>query len=306
MFKYRLRLVIYVVVLIWGDTAMATDSCREVALGIQVLGSGGPEMTDQRASTGYLVWRDGHARILIDMGPGSMLRFAQSGAQLNDLQVILLTHLHVDHSADLPALIKAAYFSGRSMDLPVYGPAGNTLMPGTRMFVADLFNSASGAFRYLGSYLDGEESYRLLPQDISTIGKQPTIAIDDSRFKIAAVPVHHGPIPALAWRIDLAGHSIVISGDMNGENHTLEQLATGADILVAHHAIPENAQGTARSLHMPPSVIGMLAASAKVKQLVLSHRMQRSLGREKESQQIIQQYYRGPMKFAEDGQCFPL
>lgn len=284
----------------------ATVSCRDVALGLQVLGSGGPEISDQRASTGYLVWRDGHARVLIDMGPGSLLRFEQSGARVEDLEVILLTHLHVDHSADLPALVKGAFFSERNMDLPVYGPTGNERFPATQAFVASLFNDNDGAFRYLGAYLTGEESYRLLAQDIPVKGKAPTTPIDDARFKLTAMPVHHGSIPALAWRIDIAGHSLVISGDMNGDNHTLEILAAGADVLVAHHAVPETAQGVERRLHMPPSVIGDIAATAKVKQLVLSHRMNRTLGREKESELIIRKKYSGPVTFADDGQCFVL
>jgi ribonuclease BN (tRNA processing enzyme) len=290
-----------------GVMAEATPvSCREAGVALQVLGSGGPEITDQRASSGYLVWRDGHARVLIDLGPGSMLRFEQSGARVEDLQVILLTHLHVDHSADLPALIKASFFTERHVDLPVYGPTGNEVMPGTHAFVDSLFNNTNGAFRYLGSYLTGDERYRLLAHDIPAQGKTPRTAIDDARFRLTAVPVHHGPIPALAWRIDIAGRSIVFSGDMNGDNHTLETLAAGSDLLVAHHAVPEEAQGVERNLHMPPSVIGRIAATAKVKQLVLSHRMNRTLGREKESTRFIRNDYAGPMAFADDGQCFPL
>ena len=91
--------------------AEATPQCGAQGVAVQVLGSGGPEITDQRASSAYLVWQDGKARILVDMGPGSMLRYEQSGARIEDLDVILLTHLHVDHSADLPALIKAAFFT---------------------------------------------------------------------------------------------------------------------------------------------------------------------------------------------------
>jgi ribonuclease BN (tRNA processing enzyme) len=284
----------------------ATLSCREVGVGLQVLGSGGPEITDRRASSGYLVWRDGRARVLVDMGPGSMLRFEQSGARVEDLEVILLTHLHVDHSADLPALVKGAFFTERSVDLPVYGPTGNERMPATRAFVASLFNDRDGAYRYLGSYLTGDESFRLVAHDIPAQGKTPSTPVDDARFRLTAVPVHHGPIPALAWRIDIAGRAIVISGDMNGDNHTLETLAAGADLLVAHHAVPEGAQGVERRLHMPPSVIGRIAATAKVKQLVLSHRMNRTLGREKESTRHVRKHYSGSLVFADDGQCFPL
>lgn len=286
--------------------AQAAESCREVGVGLQVLGSGGPEITDQRASSSYLVWRDGHARVLIDMGPGSMFRFDQSGAQVEDLQAILLTHLHVDHSSDLPALVKGSFFTERRVDLPVYGPAGNERFPGTQAFVEALFNGKDGAFRYLNDYLTGEASFRLLAHDIPVQGKTPSTPIDDARFKLTAVPVHHGGIPALAWRIDIADRSIVISGDTNGDNHTLEALAAGADVLVAHHAAAEGAQGVERRLHMPPSVIGSIAATAKVKRLVLSHRMNRTLGREKESEAIIRKHYAGPLDFADDAQCFSL
>ena len=55
-------------------------------------------------------------------------------------------------------------------------------------------------------------------------------------------------------------------------------------LLVAHNAVPEGASGVERSLHMPPSIIGKIASAASVKQLVLAHRMLRTLGRETESE----------------------
>jgi ribonuclease BN (tRNA processing enzyme) len=97
---------------------------------------------------------------------------------------------------------------------------------------------------------------------------------------------------------------VVFSGDMSGRNGTLPGLARDADILVAHHAIPEGAGATALSLHMPPSEIGRIAAEAKVRQLVLSHRMNRSLGREQESLTLIRKSYDGPAHFADDLNCF--
>ena len=281
----------------------AATHCGKHGVWVQVLGSGGPEIDDGRASSGYLVWREGKARILIDMGGGSLLRFEQSGAKLNDLDVILLSHLHVDHSADLPYLIKASFFSDRARDLPLYGPTGNRLMPATTEFVRDLFGP-QGAFRYLSDYLDGSASYRLLAHDVKATGKAQQTVFTARDYRVRAVPVHHGPIPALAYRIDIAGHAIVFSGDMNNDNHTLAGLAKGADLLVAHHAIPEHADRVARNLHMPPSVIGEIAARAGVKQLVLSHRMNRTFGHEKETVQLIKTHYRGPVYFAEDLQCF--
>ena len=123
-------------------------------------------------------------------------------------------------------------------------------------------------------------------------------------LRSSAIPVHHGPIPALAWRLEVADKVLVFSGDMNGDYHTLPLLAQGADLLVAHNAVPEGATGVARALHMPPSVIGEIAAQAKVRQVVLSHRMLRTLGREQATLGHIRQHYAGPVRFANDLDSF--
>jgi len=284
--------------------ASPAASCTDPGVHLQVLGAGGPELDDGRASSGYLLWQDGRARVLVDMGAGSLLRFEQGGARVEDLDVVLLSHLHVDHSADLPALIKGSYFSSRLRDLPLFGPTGNRLMPGTVAFVHDLFGARHGAFRYLSDYLDGGEAYRLRPAEVPADGRALSRPWQGEGLRVAAVPVHHGPVPALAWRVALADRVVVFSGDMNGDNHTLAGLARGADLLVAHHAIPEGAGGVARELHMPPSVIGRIAAEAGVRQLLLSHRMKRTLGHEAESTAQIRRHYAGPLAFAEDGRCY--
>lgn len=284
--------------------AQAGQSCRGPGVWLQVLGSGGPELIRGRASSGYLVWQDGKARVLVDLGSGSMLRFEQSGARIEDLEVILLSHLHVDHSADIPALVKAAYFSERTRDLPIHGPSGNGLMPDTAAFLQSLLGDPGGAFRYLAGYLGSEESFRLLPHVVPAEGRARHVAVEQPGLRLTAMPVHHGPVPSLAWRVDIGGRSLAFSGDMNGDNGTLPDLAAGVDILVAHNAVPEGARGAARNLHMPPSVIGEIAAAAGVRHLVLSHRMKRTLGREAETAREIRKRYSGPLAFADDGQCF--
>jgi len=283
----------------------AQPACGNHGIALQVLGSGGPELGDRRASTGYLVWRDGKARLLVDLGAGSLLRFEQSGASLNDLDAILISHFHVDHVNDLPELIKASFFSGRHRDLPLYGPGGNARYPSATEFVRSLFGPA-GPYRYLQSYLDGSDDYRLVAHDVDVTRHVPRTVIDNSAYRVTAIPVHHGPVPALAWRVQLDNKVLVFSGDMNNDYHTLASLAANADILVAHHAIADNRDRVARNLHMPPTVIGDIAAKAKVKQLVLSHRMLRTLGKEKQTLAMIRQHYAGLITFAEDKQCFRL
>jgi Metallo-beta-lactamase superfamily len=119
--------------------------CSRQGVELQVLGSGGPELEDKRASSSYIVWQDGRPRILVDSGGGSALRFGQADAQVAQLDAILFSHLHIDHSADFAAVIKSSYFEERHRVLPVYGPSGNTEFPSTTQFVASLFDRKRGA-----------------------------------------------------------------------------------------------------------------------------------------------------------------
>jgi ribonuclease BN (tRNA processing enzyme) len=285
----------------------AAQSCGSHGVAAQVLGSGGPELQDKRASSSYLVWQDGQARVLVDAGGGSALRFGESGAQMSQLDVLLFTHFHVDHSADFPALIKSSWFEDRKRPLPIYGPPGNDFMPATSEFVSDFFGSQRGAYRYLSELLaPGEEgSYKMQPNSV-VAGSTPVAVFRSGDLAVSAVRVVHGAVPALAWRVEIAGKAIVFSGDTNGEGEGLVRLAANADLFVAHNAVPEGAVGIERRLHMPPSVIGQIAADAHVKSLVLSHRMLRTLGKEDQTQAEIRKRYSGPLQFANDLDCFPL
>jgi len=266
---------------------------------LQVLGSGGPESGDKRASSGYLIWIDGKSKILIDFGGGTSLRFEEVNAKIQDLDVILLTHLHVDHTADLPVLLKSSFFSRASGDLHVYGPNENRFMPSTEDFIERLFEEDKGAWQYLGDHLDGSALLQLKVHDIDDTRKVKTL-YKQGDITISAVSVHHGPIPAIAYRVTVGDKSITFSGDMNGDYHTLETLAKGTDILVAHNAVPKGATGVSIQLHMTPNIIGQIAKKAHPKRVVLSHRMFRTLGKEKETKSEISKYYKGTVKFAND------
>jgi ribonuclease BN (tRNA processing enzyme) len=296
-------------VLSWMPAALPlkAQSCGSTGLAVQVLGSGGPELQDKRASTSYLIWDHGSARVLVDAGGGSALRFGESGAQMSQVDVVLFSHFHIDHSGDFPSLVFSSWFEDRKRPLPAYGPAGNDFMPSTTEFVHDLFSEPRGAWRYLSDLVEpGKQgSYTLEPHDVDT-GSKPALVFRNSDMAVYAVRVIHGGFPALAWRVEMEGKRIVFSGDTNGEGDGLTQLASGADLFVAHNAVPEGATGVERRLHMPPSVIGMTAANAHVKQLILSHRMLRTLGREKETQAEIKHYFSGPVAFADDLECFPV
>jgi ribonuclease BN (tRNA processing enzyme) len=281
-------------------------NCGASGVALQVLGSGGPELQDKRASTSYLIWRNGVPRVLVDSGGGSALRFGESGATMSDIDVILLTHLHIDHTADLTALVKSSFFEERHRALPVYGPEGNTLFPSTTRFIKILFADPNGAYRYLVDFVTpgAADSYLLEAHNVIPGPHEVRQIYESGGTRILATRVIHGGVPAIAYRVDMDNVSIAFSGDTNGNNGNLERLAHNVNLFVAHNAVPEGATGVERSLHMPPSVIGKIASTAAVKQLVLSHRMLRTLGREAEALAAIRLSYSGAVTFADDLQCF--
>ena len=303
--SFPLYVLSFLLISVFAQSA-AGQSCGTHGVVAQVLGSGGPELQDKRASSSYLIWEDGRPCVLVDAGGGSALRFGQSGAQMSQLDVILFTHFHVDHSADFPALIKSSWFEDRKRPLPVYGPPGNEYMPSTTEFVDDLFGD-KGAYRYLSELLVPTEqgSYKIQPHNVEA-GSTPVEVFHDHGLSVSAVHVIHGAVPALAWRVEIDHKSIVFSGDTNGDDPGLGRLAENADLFIAHNAVPEGVTGVERRLHMPPSVIGQIAADAHVKNLVLSHRMLRTLGKEDQTLAEIRKHYSGLVTFANDLDCFPV
>lgn len=287
----------------------AQAACQDHQVQLQVLGSGGPELDDGRASSSYLVWVDGRARVLVDAGGGSSANFEQSGARIEDLQAVLFSHFHVDHSGDFAAYVKASFFGPRVENLPVFGPAGNDRMPSTSEFLTTLLGK-NGAYRYLKSYIETDKpnNYILVPHDVPLTATQVKTFEVSGALKISAIPVHHGPIAALAWRVDFHHCSISFSGDMNNQTGNLSTLAKGSQLLVAHNAIPEDAGPVARQLHMPPSEIGKIARQADIKTLLISHRMNRTLGKAQETatRTEIDKNYEGLVVFANDLDRFDL
>jgi ribonuclease BN (tRNA processing enzyme) len=297
--------------------AVAAQGCGDNGLQVQVLGSGGTPVTAGRAATSHLVWIEGKARVLVDAGDGAALRFAEAGASSADLDTILFTHLHADHSAGFPVLIESSLAQKRERPLPVYGPPGNRFMPSTVTFVRDLLDPTRGAYRYLGADLLSplaRGAYRLEPHDVRDKPPklpvtrrndgEPILAFANARLRALATPVPHGQVPALAWRVEVNGKSVVFAGDAAAAGERLLDLARDADLLVAANAVREEASAEERALYLPPSAIGRLAKNAGVKQLVLSHRTPRTLGHEDETTEHVRRHYDGPLAYANDLDCF--
>lgn len=287
--------------------APAAQGCGASGIALQVLGSGGPIADDARAASGYLLWQDGRARVLVDAGGGVFQRFGATGARLEDLDLLALTHMHTDHASDLPALLKGGYFSPRTRALPVSGPSGNELMPPVGGFLDAMFHPERGAFRYLSGFLDGTGGlFPLRPVEVDAGGDRPATVLSAEGLEVRAVGVHHGPIPTLSYLFVIDGERIALGGDQNTTRGTFAALARGADLMVMPMAIPEGAGDAARNLHATPSQVGRAAAAAGPGELVLSHLMARSLRDLASNVDRVRAHYPGPVTVAEDLGCFPV
>lgn len=246
------------------DLAPATAgaaTCRAAEVGLQVLGSGGPVAEGSRAGTSYALWIEGQARLLVDAGPGSFVRFGEAGLKVGDLAAIAISHFHGDHSAGLVGILNSGSFERSQAPLVLIGPSGDPPFPGTQSYADALFDRENGAWGYLGGYLDGSDGRR--PLDIREIDasdrtQSPTRRIVlEPGLTLTAIPVHHGVVPTLAYVVEVKGRTIVLAGDQSAMSSGFDKVTAGLspDLLVAHHVIPEGA-GQPIGLHRPPHAIG--------------------------------------------------
>src|SRR5277367_847059 len=183
-----------------GAPPAATEGAAPVpegaGLSLLVLGSGGPGATG-RAGAGYLVCLDGQPRVLVDAGPGTFVRAGEAVADLSQVDVVLLTHLHVDHAGELSGLIKARLVSERrDLEFKIFGPPGSpgghgkARFPSTTQFVELMFG-ARGAFSYLSDFAG---HLTLHPRDVRG-GAEGRVLLKEGGLVISASTGHHGDAP---------------------------------------------------------------------------------------------------------------
>lgn len=279
--------------------------CGDEGVWLQVLGSGGTEIDDQRSAASYLVWHDENVRLMVDAGDGAALRFDEAGARFADLDAIVFTQLRVGSTAGFASLIAGSATAGRERLLPVFGPA--TERDSMTNFAARLLGE-NGLYPSLAGYLTFRSpgGYKVSARDVPALGSRRWAQYGTANLSLAAIPVSHGDVPALAWRVEIGGFSLVFAGGFSNRKNVVAKFAKGAHALIVHHALQEDARGEVRSYHAIPSQLGRVAAEADAGMLVLGHRTTRTLGRESASRAAIEQHYSGPLVFANELECWGL
>ena len=166
---------------------------------------------------------------LIDSGAGSTDNINRLGLPMNRLQGLLLTHFHSDHIAEIYEVNLASWVQARPQPLTIYGPQG----------VAEVTNAVNAGYRLDRIYRTGHHGEDLLPPALGVLEHKtivPGVILEDGDLKITAYVGEHPPIePAVGYRFDYRGRSVVISGDSNVTGETLE-IVDGADLLL-HDAL---------------------------------------------------------------------
>jgi ribonuclease BN (tRNA processing enzyme) len=214
---------------------------------LTVIGCSGSMPGPESPASCYLVEHEGF-HFVLDLGSGS-LGPLQRHLSLGELDAVVLSHLHGDHCLDVCPLYIARRYAGlrRESRIPIYGPHG----------AAARIGAAYDAFGDPSHDLSREFAFA----DISGL-------VELGPFQVRVARMAH-PVPTFAVRLDVAGTSLVYSGD-TGPTPDLAELARGADLLLAEASDPE-VPDRPTGLHMCGREAAEAALAAGVSALVLTH-----------------------------------
>jgi ribonuclease BN (tRNA processing enzyme) len=243
---------------------------------VVMLGTGMPRPDPECFGPATAVVHDGRI-FLFDAGAGVMRRMAAAGLSIRGPEAVFITHLHSDHTLGYPDLILTTWVMGRRTPLQAYGPVGLKKM--TRHILAawdeDIHVRIEGLERQTTT------GYKVAVHEFDDADAGGVVYAKDG-VRVTAIPVVHGCWKqAFGFRIDTPNRSIVISGD-TVPTKTILEASRDVDVLVhevypASQVAPELRGGGEawpsymRQFHTSDIELGLLAAEAKPKLLVLHH-----------------------------------
>ena len=253
-------------------------------LGVFFCGTGSPLPSARRAQNCTAVIAGGRY-YLVDAGTGSWENIQRAGIPGERLGAIFLTHFHSDHIGDIGEADLGSWVAGRQSPLAVYGAPGvRSVVEGLNVeFALDHdYRTAHHGKGVAAPATAGLEAHEF--SDASSI-----VVYRNDGLIVSAFPVKHDPVkPAVGYRFDYDGRSVVISGD-TAYSESLIEAAKGADLLVheaqANHMVAKMKAAAEKArnprlakifsdiptYHTSPVDAARAANEAGVKLLVLSH-----------------------------------
>ena len=245
------------------------------------LGTGAPRPSHDRYGPAILV-EAGDYKIMVDAGPGMRERLFQAGGFeiLTDVDHLLITHLHFDHTISAPGLWLTGWLFGRKTPMKVFGPTGTAAM------MADFEQAYDWDIRYrkiVGVHEDGSQ---LLATDVES-----GVFFDKDGLKITAFNVEHMPInietgeslglegATLGYRIDYRGRSVLFSGDTRSTpSSEIIPFGKGVDVLIHETQVPAPGNSpeailanVSLSVHSSPAQVAYVFGQTRPRLGVYSH-----------------------------------
>jgi len=259
-------------------------------LHVALCGTGSPLPSPTRAGPCNVVIAGKHI-FVVDIGEGGARNINLMGIPAGRIEGLLLTHFHSDHTDGIGPLMLARWTSSAATSpLPVYGAAG----------IDQLVAGYNAAYLTDNGYRTGHHGPNIVPPSgagaaalpfaLPAVGNGDTVVVlEQDGLKVTAIRVDHGPVkPAVGYRFDYKGRSVVLSGD-TVKSEALIAAAKGADLLVHEALQPRLVKAMTAGLeakgqknlaqitrdilnyHTTPEEAAEVANAAEVKQLVLSH-----------------------------------
>ena len=176
---------------------------------ITLLGTSGGIPIPGRAQSGILI-EVSDEKILLDCGMGVPLRLSESGVGAEEIDIISLTHGHLDHIQDLPSLTKASWLRTEKADYKIITP------PGLRTKLINFWKS-----------LDEFEKSEL---DFKMIEPEQSFQSNDEGTNIKAFKTEHTRM-SQGYEISYDGEKLVHTGD-TATCEKVKEKAIGVDLLI--------------------------------------------------------------------------
>lgn len=294
-------------------------------LHVALCGAGSP-LPDPERSGPCVAVIAGRKLYIVDAGSGSSRVLARMRLPQGRIEAVLLTHFHSDHIDGLGELMLQRWVGGTHQEpVPVYGPMG----------VQDVVVGFKQAYGQDGIYRVKHHGVDIVPPEGAGGIAEPfampangesTVVLDGDGLKVTAFRVDHSPVdPAVGYRFDYAGRSVLISGDTK-KSPNLQKFADGVDLLVHEALAPQlvavltraaasagatNIEKITKDIlnyHTTPVEAAEIARDAGVRQLLFYHIVPPlPLGPLQEAfVEGVAEVYDGPVTVGRDGTFFSL
>ena len=264
---------------------------------VTLLGTGSPQPRMDRFGPSILV-EAGDKKLLFDCGRGAAQRIEQLRIPFREIDALFLTHLHSDHIVGIPDLWLTGWARGRKVPLEVWGPDGTKAM----------MSHLAEAYQFDIQIRQIDDKLPLQGVAVVANDVQQGVVYDRAGIKITAFLVDHGVVkPALGYRVDFAGHSIVLSGDTR-YSENLIRFSQKVDVLIHEVIDPDtfrakNPTMSAERLqaivghHTTAELAGTIFTQVKPKLAVYSHIVP---GDSTDLVPLTRKTYSGPLEVGED------